>query len=367
MRKTIFIVTFASLTPVAATAAPMEALSADEAVAYADRRNPDIGALRAEVEALRTRVAEDKGASRGEGAVAAAGSAEDLEERLRASVLSVAEARLEHRRVLLAADVRSAFARCSAARALLKLSEGSGIASDSALRLAEERRAQGREPAAAVEHARLGLARARQEQALLEWKLARAASELLVLLGAPVTEAIPIKGSLPERSVPVGDFESLLARALAERADLRAASKEYDAALDAQSLGAKRRSRSKSEAGDSRSLPAILEEDGTAEVRITRAFRAMQSLKSGIAIDVAAAETRVRNANVSVAASANVGLTSVDEQRKALLDAYRDGSMGLSQVLAALRDAWEVRRQEVLALEELATAEADLRRALGAM
>lgn len=94
----------------------------------------------------------------------------------------MAEARLEHRRVLLAAEVRSAFARCSAARALLKLSEGSGVASDGALRLAEDGRTQGREPAAAVEQARLALARARQEHALLERRLARAAGDLLVLL-----------------------------------------------------------------------------------------------------------------------------------------------------------------------------------------
>ena len=84
-----------------------------------------------------------------------------------------------------------------------------------------------------------------------------------------------------------------------------------------------------------------------------------------IRIDVAAAETWVRNANVSVGASVNVGLAPLDEERKALLDAYRDGSMGLPQVLAALRDAHEVRREEVVALEELATAEGDLRRALG--
>lgn len=177
----------------------------------------------------------------------------------------------------------------------------------------------------------------------------------------------PIKESLSERSVPVEQFDSLLSRALRERADLRAARREYDAALDAQGLSARRRSRAKSEASGSRAGSAIPEEGETAEARITHAFRAQQSLENAITVDVAAAETRVRNANVSVAAWVNVGLAPLDEERKALLDAYRDGSMGLSQVLAALRDAYEVRRQEVLALEELAAAEGDLRRALGAM
>lgn len=267
--------------------------------------------------------------------------------------------------MLLAAEVRGAFARCSAARALLKLSEGSGIAADSALRLAEERSAQGREPTASVEHARLALARVRQEHALHERKLARSASDLLVLMGAPVTEMLPIRGSLPGRSLPVEHFDALLERALRERADLRAARREYDAALDEQSLAARRRSRANSKADRSRAPPAQQEGD-TAEARIARTFRSMEMLEDVVRVDVAAAETRVRNANVSVAASVNVGLSPLEEERKALLGAYREGSMALSQVLAALRDAYEVRREEVIALEELAMADGDLRRALGA-
>lgn len=365
MRTAFLAAAFVALTPVA-FAAPAEPLSLDEALALADRRNPEIVALREELEGLRTRAAEAKSPSRADKAAPAPGSADDLEERLRGARIAVAEARVEHHRVVLAAEVRSAFARCSAGRALLKISEESGVAADDALRLAEERRSQGREPPAAVEHARLVLARARQEHASIEQRLARAVVDLLELLGAPVTETLRMRGALPERSIPVEPFDSLVARALLERADLRAARAEYDAALDAQSLSARRRPGVKSGATGSRASPDVPREGETAEARIARADRALRSLENAIRVDVAAAETRVRNANVAVAASVNVPLALIADERKSFLDAYRDGSMGLSQLLAALRDAYEVRRHEVLALEELANADGDLRRAVGA-
>lgn len=263
-----------------ASAAATESLSLEEAVALADRRNPEIVALRQELEELRTRTSDPTPAPGAGKGSAKPGSTADLEARLRRAVLAAAEARFEHRRVLVAAAVRSAFARCSAGRALRKLSEDSGVAANEMLRLAEERRSQGRESAAAIEHARLALARARQENAAIEQALSRAVVELLVLLGAPVTESLVIKGALPVRSVTMEPFDSLVTRALRDRADLRATRIDYEAALDAQSLAAKLESRPNGGARRSparRGAPAgvlALEELANADADLRRAVGA---------------------------------------------------------------------------------------------
>lgn len=346
----------------AAPAAPSVPLSLEELVALADRRNAEIVALRRELDELR---AADSKAPRGaDRAPATPGSVEDLEIRMRNSLLSAAEARFEHRRVLLAAKVRSAFARYSAGRALRKLSEDSALAAAETLRLAEERRAQGRESSASVEHARLALARSRQESAAIEQRLSQSLIELFVLVNTPTNGSLVLKGALPQRSIVVEHSDALVARALRDRADLRAARSDYETALDAQSLAAKNAPRPNAPPR-SRGVPSSPEQGESPEALITSADVAVQSLQEAIRFDVALAEGRVRNANAAVAASVNIDLALVAEDRKLFLDAYRDGTMPLSQVLSALRDAYDVRRQEVLALEELADADADLRRAVG--
>lgn len=347
----------------AAPAAPSEPLSLEELVALADRRNAEMVALRRELDELR---AADLKAPRGaDRTPATPGSVEDLELRIRNGLLSAADARLEHRRVVLAAKVRSAFARYSAGRALRKLSEDSALAATETLRLAEQRRAQGRESSASVEHARLALARSRQESAAIEQRLSQSLLELFVLVNTPANGSLVLKGALPQRSIVVEPSDSLVAHALRDRADLRAARSDYETALDAQSLAARNAPRPNTPAPRSRGFASSPDQGESPEAVITSADVAVRSLQDAIRFDVALSEARVRNANAAVAASVNIDLALVAEDRKLFLDAYRDGTMPLSQVLSALRDAYEVRRQEVLALEDLADADADLRRAVG--
>lgn len=347
----------------AAPAAPSEPLSLEELAALADRRNAEIVALRRELDELRA--ADSKAPRRADRPPATPGSVEDLELRIRNSLLSAAEARFEHRRVLLAAKVRSAFARYSAGRALRKLSDDSALAAADTLRLAEQRRAEGRESSASVEHARLALARSRQESAAIEQRLSQSLIELFVLVNTPANGSLVLKGALPQRSIVVEPSDALVARALRDRADLRAARSDYETALDAQSLAAKDVPRPSAAAPRSRGSGSSRDQRESPEAVIASADASVRSLQDAIRFDVALAEARVRNANAAVAASVNIDLALVAEDRKLFLDAYRDGAMPLSQVLMALRDAYEVRRQEVLALEELADADADLRRAVG--
>lgn len=333
-------------------------LTLDQAQALARKQNPEYLAFRAEVDALRGSLAQPPSLPSGL-------SSPDLERatvvgrRVRAAKNAAADGRLAQRGFQLDADVRAAFARCLAGREFARIAEQARGTAEEAAKEAKDSSA-----AAALEGelARVLEVRFRQEVAAAQQRLASSVGEFLRLLGASAKETLTITGSLAglQRSMELGDH--LVDRALDDRMDLQAARKELEAALDVQAIEGASATASKGRQDEGRTASRL----SPVDLQAARSDRALRDLEREIWIEVSVAMTRVHHARNTVSAYASGGLQPFASQMELLSQAHRSGTLRAGELSSALRDIFEAAKQHIIALEELAVAEANLVRALGA-
>jgi hypothetical protein len=324
MMHTLLIAFFAAastalLAPAALASSPT---SLQDLLQRADDRNPELIAVRAELAELRSASQRSKTVPRGN--------------------VGLNEARLEQRRTEVAVKVRIAFSRVLAARELLNGADRTLAALEQVISIAEQRQATNR-----AEHdiARVAFIRSSQERAMAERQFGEASTEMLWLVGAQPKETVNVRGSILEASTLADEpADALVKRALASRADLKGALREYDGAL-----------------GPPQSASETMEH----EARVRRASRMVSAVEAAIHVDVVTSIARVHVARRAVTAFALKDFLPGEGERAGYLVALREGKLRVSEAAIAIRDLAEAERQRVSDLTELAAADADLLRAIG--
>jgi len=299
--------------------------------------------------------------------------------------LQAAEARLEARRVELAAEVRQAFGRALAATQRAELGEEAYTLAQQAVQTAEERLRAGAASRLEVNTARVEVGRAARERVLLRQQHAAALGELRLLLGLPEDAPLALEGPLvPAPPRASAELERDIAQALSQRADLLAARRDVAATqaqaqltgrqvLPVPSLGA---SYSRDE-GDSIvqgtlsfTLPVFNQnqaERGVAEAQRTQAQASLHALERAITTEVRLAFARYQAAQAAAQQYAGEVLTAMEENLSLAAEAYRAGKLRFPELLIIRRETLEARRGAIDAAEELNAAEAGLKRAIGSI
>jgi cobalt-zinc-cadmium efflux system outer membrane protein len=299
-------------------------------------------------------------------------------------LVGAAEARLEMRRVEIAAEVRTAFHRALAAGEQAKLAAEAFELADEAVKAAEARQRSGAASTIEVNTARIALGASLRQRSEAEQRRASAIGALIVLLGLDAREGFTLKGSLePGASEPV-DGEKLVAAALERRPDLAAARRELDAARAEARLAARealpnpRVGVSYAEEEGAQVLRGGLAIDlpvfqrnqagrGVAGARVEQAARAAEALERTIRAEVMVAVERQRTAATAARSFGGAAITSAHENLQLVNEAYRAGKVDLFQLLVIRREALDARTAHLSALEELAAAEAELKRVGGSV
>ncbi len=102
-----------------------------------------------------------------------------------------------------------------------------------------------------------------------------------------------------------------------------------------------------------------------AAARIIQAEQAVAARMHQVRIEVSLARSRHSSAAVAVSAYAGDVLKAMDENTELVTEAYRAGKVDFLELIIIQRQALEARRGYIETLEELNTADAHLRRALG--
>jgi len=298
--------------------------------------------------------------------------------------LAASEARLQALRVTLAAEVRGAFARLLAAEQELRLDDEGRILAEQALRAAEERLTAGAASRIEVNTARVEMGRAAHERVLSVRRRSVALGELRLLLGLEPTEAPRLSEDWkPDDSEPP-PLEVLMERALANRAEVRAARAELDAAraevklasreaLPAPRLGAtyNREEGAHIVQGTlSIELPLFNRNQaarGIGAARLAESQASLEATQRLVRSEVALALERYQNARAAVAVYSADVLEALQQNLALVNEAYRAGKVDFFQLLVIRRDSLDARRGSIDALEELLVAEAQLQRALGSL
>jgi len=299
-----------------------------------------------------------------------------------AAQLTASEARLETLRVSLAAEVRGAFARLLASEQEWLLADEGQLLAEQALQAAEERQTAGAASRIEVNTARVELGRAAHARVLAERRRTLARGELRLLLGLEPSEAMEAKGELrPEMTEPP-PLDALVERALARRADVKAARSELDAAraevelASREALPGTRLGASYSQEEGARIVQGTLGIElpvfnrnqaarGVGAARLTQMRGLLEATERMVRTEVGLALERYRTARAAVAVY-SVDVMEALQQNLALVnEAYRAGKVDFFQLLLIRRDALDARRGYIEALEELLVAEAQLTRALG--
>jgi cobalt-zinc-cadmium efflux system outer membrane protein len=390
-----------------ATAARAEPLTSERAVAIALERNPELAALAADVRAARGRlsgaelplqanpeVSAGAGPRRAPGVrttdfeVSLSQRVEVFGQRGRRIQVAAAEragseARLAARRVALAAEVRSAFARVIAADRLLALArEDLAVARDAA-RAVGRRLELGGTSQLELNAARVEGGRAARAVSVSSRRAATALGELRALLGSDPGTPLELVGELRRTSgaAPL-DPGALVSRALEARADLVAARHELAAAaaerhlaarepLPAPAIGARY---SREEGADivlatlTFELPLFNRNQAGREgasARVVRAEAELAAAERRVREEVRLAVDRLETAAQAVEAFDGETLASAEANVTLATRAYEAGKIGVAELLLIRRSAVEARREHVEALEELAGADAELARAIG--
>jgi cobalt-zinc-cadmium efflux system outer membrane protein len=390
-----------------ATAAGAEPLTSERAVALALERNPELAALAADARAARARLSgaelllqsnPEISAGAGPRRIGPARST-DLEVSLsqrvevfgqRGARIEVAQAerdaaekRLASRRVAVAAEVRSGFARVLAADRLVALAREELAVAREAVRAVERRFELGGTSQLEVNAARADGGRAARTVAVATRRAAAARAELRTVLGSEAGSPLELAGELP-RSTGAGplDADALGRRALEARADLAAARRELAAAeaeqhvaareaLPVPAIGARY---SREEGADivlgtlTFDLPLFNRNQagrGVASARMARAQAELAAAERRVREDVVLAVARVETAGDAAQAFEGEALAGAEANVSLATRAYEAGKIGLAELLLIRRSAVEARRDHVEALEELAEAKAELARAVG--
>lgn len=390
-----------------AAGARADVLTSEAAVAHALERNAELAALATEVRAAEARLAgarvflqSNPELSAGVGPRRAAGDrTTDVEVELSqplelfgqrgaridgaAAERDAASARLAARRVELAASVRETHARALAAERLVALAREELAVAREAASAAERRADLGSASRLEVNAARGEVGRAARAVSVATSRLASARAELRILLGLEATVELLVAGELPTPStLHTVDAEALAHAAAVRRADVAAVRRELAAAeaeqrlsrreaLPSPVIGARY---SREERADiilgtlSFDLPLFNRNQagrGVASARVKRAAgevaattrRAEQDVRLALAqLEAAAEGARAFDAGAVSGAEENLALST---------RAYEAGKIGLADLLLMRRSAVEARRDHIEALQELASAEANLARAAG--
>lgn len=398
------------LVPAVAGAAP---LTRDAAVATALEKNPGILSLQAEIAGARGRL---RGASRlvrdnpelegafGRRRAPGEEATNDLELSLTQeleifgqrsarvdaaeALLGAAEDRFESRRVEVAAEVRTAFARALAADQQLSIAEESLALAKEEVAAAEERLRSGASSRIEVNVARAAGARAARERAAAAQRRTAALTALVLVTGVDPAERIELQGTLEAEVRAAGTLEAYVEKALAQRKDVAAARRELDAARAERRLAGRaalpnpRVGVSYAEEGDAggsaRITQGILafdlpifdrnqEERGAAAARERQAEVVLAALTRAARAEVAQAVARLEAAREAAEAWTGGQLAAVRENMALVDEAYRAGKVDFFQLLVIRRETLEARNGYVEALEELHAAEAELGRSIGSL
>lgn len=291
--------------------------------------------------------------------------------------------RVAMRRVALAAEVRSAFARVLAADRLVALAREDVTVARDAVRAVERRFELGGTTQLEVNAARAEAGRAGRAVAVATRRAASARAELRTLLALDAGTALDLAGELP-RTAGAGplDVDALARRAVGARADVAAARTELGGAeaerrlaaresLPSPAIGARY---SREEGADivlgtlTFDLPLFNRNQagrGVASARIGRAQAELAASERRVREDVVLAVARVETATEAALGFEGEALAGAEANVSLATRAYEAGKIGIAELLLIRRSAVEARRDHLEALQELAEAEAELARAIG--
>jgi cobalt-zinc-cadmium efflux system outer membrane protein len=299
-------------------------------------------------------------------------------------IVAAAEARLEMRRVEVAAEVREAFFRALAAGEQAKLAAEAFEVANEAMEAADARVRSGAAAQMEVNAARVAVGRAARERAEADRRRSAAVGSLIVLLGLDAREPFRLRGQLTPDPGGEADGEAILRSALERRQDLAAARLELEAAraesrlAGREALPSPRVGVAYAEEEDARivrggvavDLPVFQRNQagrGVARAQAEQAERAVEALERTIRAEVMVALERQRSAVAAAQAFAGATVASLAENLQLVNEAYRAGKVNLFELLVIRREALEARTSYLSALEELAAAQAELKRVAGSI
>jgi cobalt-zinc-cadmium efflux system outer membrane protein len=298
--------------------------------------------------------------------------------------LAAAEARLEMRRVEVAAEVRLAFHRALAAGEQAKLAAEAFSVAEEAVEAVEARVRSGGAARIEANAARIALGGAARDRGEAERRRAEALGALIVLLGLDAREPLRLRGEFAVEPGPELDGEAILGAALERRQDLAAARAELEAARAEARLAAReawpspRLGVAYAEEEDARivrggvavDLPIFQRNQaarGAARAQAEQAERAVAARERSIRAEVIVALERHRSAITAAQAFGGAAIASVAENLELMNEAYRAGKVNLFELLVMRREALEARTAYLGALEELAASKAELKRVTGSI
>jgi cobalt-zinc-cadmium efflux system outer membrane protein len=299
-----------------------------------------------------------------------------------------AEARLESRRVEVAAEVREAFARRLAAAQRLRMAGEAVALAEEALRAAEARLRSGAASVIELNAARSSLGQAIRERAVAIQREASAVGAFTVLVGLDPRAPVELEGDLATTPGEAPSLPALVERALAQRPEIRSARHEVEAAraerrlAGREALPSPRLGVTYSEEGDvggkARITQGILSFDlplfnrnqgerGVATARLVQAERALDAITRAVHTEVGVSAARLSAAAAAAQAYAGGLLTGLEENMELVNEAYRAGKVGFFELLVIRRETLDARIGYIDALEELQAARAQLARAIGSI
>lgn len=296
------------------------------------------------------------------------------------SSLQSAEARLLVAKSEIALRVRAAFARALAAKQEVAIADDSIALTTAALQAAEARLAAGAASQIEVNAARIERGRAANRRVASLSRLRSSLVDLALLVGIRADAGLEVDGVLREGAATFASVEELIAQALNERPEARAARADLEAARAAQRF-ADRSALPEVQVGAAYdddegivkgmvglNVPVFNQnqaERGAASARVRAAEQRVAAVDRRIRAEIAVALQRLEFAKQAAEALSTGALTASKENLSLVDEGYRAGKLDFLQLLIIRRDTLDARRDYVASLEELAVAEAQVLRSLG--
>lgn len=300
------------------------------------------------------------------------------------AALHAAEARLVARRAEVVAEVRDLFGRLAAATALAEIAEDALRIARQGAGAAEKRFEAGDAAQLEVNSARFDAGRAARAALDAAQRRSAIAAELEVALALDTGERADIAFDLAAHpDGPERPLDELLREGLSRRADIAAARLDVAAAEAGRALAARAAvptpslgvSFAREEDAHvvlgtlSVELPLFARnqaERGVASARLDQARAALAHAERRAVRDIRLAVERLRAAREAVQALESAAATA-SETLTLVTRAYQAGQIEFTRYVLLRREAIEVRRDHVDALEALNRAKAQLDRVLGAI
>jgi cobalt-zinc-cadmium efflux system outer membrane protein len=300
-----------------------------------------------------------------------------------AGALAAAEAQLQALRTEVTARARENFGRALAAEQRVQLATEALTIAQQGVSAAEERFRSGAAALLEVNTARVELGRAARERAETERRRAEAFADLRLFMGFDPFQTLNLKGELRSGISP-GEADTLVAQALANRADLKASRSALDSAkaearlasrdwIPSPRIGA---SYSNEQESNTNVALGVLSFDlpvfnrntaarGVTAARVNQLEAAREATERRITQEVLTALARLQAARAAADGYAGGVVKAMQENIELVTDSYRAGKIDFLQLVVIRRQAVEARREYIDVLEELNTAQAQLDRALG--